>query len=466
MTWSSIQRPLLLTAGLVAGVLGGLTLDPKHYPAEDVITRDVAIIGGGSSGVYAAIRLQDYNHSVVVVERNDYLGGHAQTYTDPENDWTIDYGVIVFSNISVVTDYFARFDVPLTKFAASTANKEYVDFTTGEVDANFTTPNSTLIGAALQGFAAQLAKYPGINVGFNLTYPVPSDLLISWEDFLAKYNLQPITYLSWQIHQGMIPFLKMPTLYVMKSFNTFDLGSIISGFLTTANHNVGELYEKAGQQLGSDALLSSNVLAMDRSSSPVKVLVSTPSGNKLILANKLLSSVPPLIDNLSGFDLSDNETSVFSEFFSNGYYSGILNNTGVTETWNAVDPNQAAGVPSGGPYQFANNAGANLTQVYIATESPIPLSEVKSDVEAALQRTQAAQGLPVTTPEWLALGDHAPFNLMVSNSSIQDGFYERLYALQGERNTFYTGAAWTTQSSTVLWTFSEEYLLPILLPSL
>jgi hypothetical protein len=466
----------VLATGLtmVSGVLGNgnyTSLDPSSYDAADVIYRDVAVIGGGSSGVYAAIRLQDYNHSVVVVEKNNYLGGHAQTYTDPVNNWTIDYGVIIFSNISVVTDYFARFDVPLTSFSASSAagsSRKYVDFTTGEVASNFTQPNSTAISSAFPGFAQQLAKYPGINIGFNMTYPVDEDLLLPFGEFLAKYDLDVLAYLSYQYHQGLVPHLNMTTLYVLKSFNTFDFQSIVSSFLTTQNHNTGELYQKAGEQLGGDALLNSTVLSMDRSSSPVKVLVQTPTGKKLIVAKKLLSSIPPLIDNLSGYDLSNNETSLFSQFFSNGYYSGILNNTGITTTnYQAVDPQEIeGGVPYDGLYGFSKNAGSNLTQVYYAVPSPIPLDQVKTAVNTALQKTQQSQELPVTEPEWLALGDHAPFNLMVSNEAIQNGFYVDLYALQGERNTWYTGAAWTTQSSTVLWTFFEECVLPNILASL
>lgn len=460
---------------MVGGVLGSgscnASLDPSGYDSADVIYRDVAVIGGGSSGVYAAIRLQDYNHSVVVVEKNDYLGGHAQTYTDPDNGWTIDYGVIIFSNITVVTDYFARFDIPLTTFSTSSAaggSRQFVDFTTGEVVSNFTQPNSTAIASAFQVWAQQLAKYPDLNIGFNMTYPVAEDLLLPFGEFLTKYNMEALAYVSYQYHQGLVPHLNMTTLYVLKSFNQYDFESIASSFLTTQNHNTGELYEKAGAQLGDDALLSSTVLAMDRSSSPVKVLVQTPAGKKLIVAKKLLSSIPPLVDNLSGYDLSTNETSLFSQFFSNGYYSGILNNTGVTTTnYVAVDPEQTeGGVPYDGPYGFSNNAGANLTQVYYAVPSPIPLDQVQTAVNTALQKTQQNQGLPVTEPEWLALGDHAPFNLMVSNDAIENGFYVDLYALQGERNTWYTGAAWTSQSSTVLWTFSEEYVLPNILASL
>lgn len=40
----------------------------------DIIFRDVAIIGGGASGAYAAVRLRDdYGKSVALIEKEDIL---------------------------------------------------------------------------------------------------------------------------------------------------------------------------------------------------------------------------------------------------------------------------------------------------------------------------------------------------------------------------------------------------------
>jgi len=63
--------PLAVTA------LAGLTtaaINESAFAPEDIYTRDVAIIGGGASGTYAAVRLrEDYNVSIVVVEAQDHL---------------------------------------------------------------------------------------------------------------------------------------------------------------------------------------------------------------------------------------------------------------------------------------------------------------------------------------------------------------------------------------------------------
>src|SRR4051794_19942583 len=72
--------------------------DPQSYASKNVITRDVVVIGGGSSGTYAAINLQARGKSVVVVEKEAVLGGHTSTYIDPGTGVPINYGVQAYFN--------------------------------------------------------------------------------------------------------------------------------------------------------------------------------------------------------------------------------------------------------------------------------------------------------------------------------------------------------------------------------
>lgn len=90
----------LLFLSLLASAWALVTLD------QQVITRDVCIIGGGLAGTYAAVRLQEMNQSVAVVEKTGRLGGHTDTYVDPGTNVPIEYGVVFFDNITVVHNYF------------------------------------------------------------------------------------------------------------------------------------------------------------------------------------------------------------------------------------------------------------------------------------------------------------------------------------------------------------------------
>lgn len=72
--------------------------DPANYASDDIITRDVAVIGGGVTGTYGAINLQIAGKSVVLIEKEGVLGGHTNTYIDPVTNISVDYGVQAFWN--------------------------------------------------------------------------------------------------------------------------------------------------------------------------------------------------------------------------------------------------------------------------------------------------------------------------------------------------------------------------------
>lgn len=57
-----------------------VTLNGAPCSVDNIVTRDICIVGGGSTGTYSAIRLSDLGKTVVLVEFKARLGGHTQTY--------------------------------------------------------------------------------------------------------------------------------------------------------------------------------------------------------------------------------------------------------------------------------------------------------------------------------------------------------------------------------------------------
>lgn len=445
-------------------------LDSALFAPEDVIIKDVCIIGGGSSGTYTAIRLRDFNKSVVVVEANNRLGGHAETYKDPETGTSLDIGVIVFGHLQEVKNYFARFDIPLKTVPTSLGPPDYVNLATGK-KVEHTPPDQANVGVAMQRYAAEVAKYPGVQAGFNLTYPIPEDLLLPFGQFVEKHSLGALVPTVFAICQGYAPLLEISTIYIFKYFNLDLLNSLSKGFLMTQRNNTSELYENAAASLGSDAMLSTNLISMDRSnpSGPVHLLVQTPSGRKLILAKKIVSTIPLILSNLRAFDLSSTEKSLFAQHTHSAFYTGVLRNTNLPThaPIHAVAPDRPYAIPDlPGVYTMHPNSTSDLVQVYYGSPHAVPEEKVRMDIIAAVQRIQGARGIPTTkVPEFAIFANHAPFNMMVSNEAIRAGFYEDLYKLQGERHTWYNGASFHTQDSSVLWRFTEE-LLPRILKDL
>lgn len=102
---------LLACFGLqaVAGLSQAQPWDLGNFKPENIVFKDIAIIGGGSAGTYSAINLRDKGKSVIVVEKKDRIGGNTETYIDPATRIPIDIGVEIWHNISIVRDYFKRF---------------------------------------------------------------------------------------------------------------------------------------------------------------------------------------------------------------------------------------------------------------------------------------------------------------------------------------------------------------------
>jgi hypothetical protein len=450
------------TSRLGLGLLPEPTADTNEadYSADSIITRDVAVIGGGATGTYAAIQLRDLGKTVVVVESNDRLGGHTNTYTDPATGGKVDFGVIVWHDLPIVHDFFQRFDVPLTKAVFDTPGMvtKYVDYRTGKV-VDYTPSDPS---AALGAYGAQLAKYPYLEAGFYLPDPVPADLLLPFGDFVKRYAIDGAVNLIFNFGQGLGDLLRQPTLYVMKNFGLDILGSLQVGFLTTERHDNSELYRKARAELGADALLSSRVIATDRDAAGyANILVGTPSGLKLIRASKVVVTIPPKLNNLAGFDLDATEQSLFGQLGNSAYYTGVLRHSGIPDNMAVtnIGADTAYHLPVlPGVYSISPTGIPGLHNVKYGSPVQLTEAQVKTDIVASVRRLRAAGTLPTTTPDFAVFANHSPFELTVPTTAIAAGFYRNLYALQGRNRTFYTGAAFHTHDSSLLWQFTEALL--------
>lgn len=434
----------------------------------NVITRDVCIIGGGSSGTYSAIQLQKAGKSVVVVEKEKFMGGHTNTYADPATNQTIDYGVVVFENNQIVKDYFDYLGVPwLLAPLTLTDARIYFDFSTNTI---VTAPSNPF---DIQAYVDLLLKYPELTEGFFLPTPVPDDLLLPFGKIVTKYNItESAVNLVFLIGQGLGDILRQPSLYVFKiaglNIMTTDL---LEGFVVTKNNNNMDIYNKAYEMLKPNVLLQSYPIKVVRSPSGVKVTVKTPKGIKLIKAKKLLISIPPKLCNLKGFDLSAHERSLFSQFQNTAYYTGLVRNTGLppNTTVENINTRNLYNLPTlPGLYALTHTTDDEIWDVKYGSPDELTDDYVKADVLNSLLVLQqmGIANKTVHAPEFIRFNSHTPFALTVSPEAIKALFYNKLNALQGERNTYYTGAALESQNSGLLWQFTNNSVLPLLINEL
>ncbi|EOA89402.1 hypothetical protein ACJQWK_09560 [Exserohilum turcicum] len=445
-----------------------------------VILRDVAIIGAGSSGTNAAIGLKDAGKSVIVIESQEHAGGHTNTYTDKATGQSVDYGVVVFHNTTTVNNYFGRFKIPLAPISLTGPQSVDFDFSTGNAvqAAQYSTQ---AVQAAIQKYAGFLSKYPKLAGGMFLPNPVPEELVMPFGRLVKKLGLEAMVPIVSQYNGGFGDVMSVPVVENARVIGLELLQAIASnGLITSARHNNSALYAAAEAELraAKSILLSSTVIQSTRSKSGVDLVVKTPSGIKHIRAKKLLITIPPRLSNLQAFNPTKAETAVFSKWLNTGYWNMLVENTGFPLGLQANNRGQ------GTPYNLPKLPGAYLVgptvipgvySTYYATdrstnEYPLDTETVKSRVIAEIKRIQAVNqkgmNFTITEPKILIAKSHTPFYCQATASDIKAGFYNSLYALQGQESTFWTGAAWRAHDSSAIWDFNKNVVLPMILKSL
>jgi len=445
-----------LTRKQMLSVLGAAAAAPLVAGAGQprVIRRDVCIVGGGSAGTYAAVRLGDLGRSVAVIEAQDRLGGHTETYHDPATGGTIDIGVVVFEDEPFVRAHFDRFGVGLVRIAeggGGGGTTRYVDFRTGRPVA-YTPP----VPAALPAYLQEISRFGPIDTFLDLPDPPPADLVAPFADFVAKHDFGSIVPLVFGYGQGIGDVLGLPALYAINTFGQGVVSNILRGsFLTTAARDNSLLYERATEHLGGDVLLSSRAVRVERSRSGVRVLVAGPGGPQVIEAKKLLVTIPPLVRDLAAVDLDGTERSVFGRFVPGAYYTSVVRLSGLPAGvgLDNVAPETPYNLPPlPGIYMVGPTAIPGLYNVKYGSPTPLPDAVVRREIQAGIERA----GLRFEG--FATFAAHVPFELHLGPRDIAGGGYRRLNALQGRNRTYWSGAAWHSHNSARVWAGLERLL--------
>ncbi|KAH7134397.1 hypothetical protein EDB81DRAFT_658196 [Dactylonectria macrodidyma] len=451
-----------LGAGIANAVPANL-VSRTSSSSSATIRRDAVVIGGGSSGTYAAVKLKRMGRSVAVVERHSVFGGHTSTYRVPDSNITIDYGVQGYGDFDVIRNMFASFDIPLDQIPLSETGfgiPNYVDFRNGRTIPNFS------FFANLSQFEVQSDRYPYLSYTTRLPNRVPKDLLLPFGEFLAKYGLQDLTYNLFYNLEGFGDLLSQTTLYVMKYLNQEYLDALhpdYKGALVTSRRYNQQLYERAQELLGSDALVSSWVTSATRNRSGVRLVVRTPRGSRTIIARKLLIAMPLVTSNMDAFSLDNTERSLFSRFKASGWYVGLVRAAGLPDrfAYQNTRPDTLYNLPQlPSLYQMSPTEVPGTYLVRYGSQDRLSDDTVRNDMLRTFNRVRARvlgeQSARFEPAKLLAYSSHYPFNLHVTPRDISGGFYNRLDDLQGYRSTWYTGAALISHGTSVLWNFTNH----------
>ncbi len=442
----------------------GTTLVAGEVLAGAPIERDVAIVGGGGAGTYAALRLRDLGHSVVVLERTQRLGGHAETFRDPVTGVPIDIGVQVFPDNTLVRGYFGRFGVPLITAPLGGGTSLFVDFRTGlPVDAF--NPGGAELGAALVQYLQILTGQFGfleLN-GFHLPPPGPvlDKLLLPFGQFAQENNLNALLPIFSLFEQGFGPLLSATTLYVLKNMSAAVVGALLTGTFLAAPTGTGTLYDAATAALAGDVLFGARITDVERRDGDrVHICVRTAEGVREIRARKLLVTAPPLLSNFAGFDLDLSELSTFSRFQRHHYWTAVAKISGAlgASLVNAAPETPFNLAPLPGIYSLRPTFAPGLVDVKYGSSEDLSDDRVRDNIRRDVARVALPGIGPLHLDAFAIFKNHSPYSLVASPRQIRNGFYNDLASLQGRNKTFYAGAAFQTHSSAAIWAYLEELL--------
>ncbi|KAJ5032339.1 uncharacterized protein L3040_008946 [Drepanopeziza brunnea f. sp. 'multigermtubi'] len=444
---------------------------------------DVAIIGGGSGGIHAAIQLQAAGANVAVIEKENRIGGHCKTFYAPV-DVPINTGVIIFENNTAVISYFEQLNVnltftnPVTDVPASTPAAQNFDFSLGipipAQSANDAQAQQAAIAAAVQSYTTNiLAVYPWIDNGYLVPDPVPADLLLPFGELAKKFSFEPLLPIIAQFNWFIGDVATIPALYGIKCFGPGLVQSFFAKFIIPTSTDAEDLYRAAANMLGESIYYQSTIMEVKRTvegastnGTSVTVLINQPGQPaKLIRAKKLVVAIPPTMSNIGTYDLTSEETDIFSKFAGMGHWAGVVQVPGLANSVRnigAMTPYNTPVIPGANGIELSASPGYFSTSVGFE-DTNYTLADGENVVRSALATLETVGGVPAGSSAAATFpysADHAPYNVRVSMDDISQGFYKKLLALQGQRNTYWTGAAFAAHNSGLIWKYNLETIVP------
>jgi len=175
-------------------------------------------------------------------------------------------------------------------------------------------------------------------------------------------------------------------------------------------------------------------------------------------------TIPPILDNLGPFELDHHEHEVLKQWQYTTYYAGVVRN-GPPVNIN-ISNSSPLHIPVS-PYvrNFDYSGIPDLHIFSTVSDSPQSLAQVEDLITDEISLCQKEGSFPAGAATIEVINNHTPIQMRVPAESISKGFYADLYALQGRHGTYWAGAAWAPDDSSLLWEFTEG-ILPLVIKAL
>ncbi|KAF2872344.1 hypothetical protein BDV95DRAFT_381047 [Massariosphaeria phaeospora] len=435
------------------------------------ITRDVAIIGGGVSGTFAAIKLRDAGKSVIIIEAEDHLGGPSQVYVDPTNGKSADYGTeVAFRNVSLVRDFYARFGIELKSASPPPGPSINVDFGTGHgIHLPEYTAKETV--AALARYAALWTEHSYLHNGVFLPEPVPADLVLPFDDMVTKYSLQPLVPLFNELLQGWGNMDTLLSLYVLRHISISMIQALSTGNLVRPGADDNKkAYRAVEEDLGfGNLLLGSTITNASRSDGNAwqQLWVTSFNHSTIVRAKKVLVTIPAVPKNMRPIGIDAHENAIFWRLTPLNHWVGLLRGTGIlrgTTLVNIANNTVHKSFSAPGSHAYARTTNPLLHNFAFTSYMDTDEEFTKDIVLREVERLRGGGFVNATAPKFAVIRQHQYHGTNVlSGKDVSDGFLRNMSALQGYRKTYYTGPEFAGEGTVAAFNFTVTHVLPQLL---
>ncbi|KAK8070724.1 hypothetical protein PG997_010927 [Apiospora hydei] len=484
----------LMFLGIVAVIPTSIAAASAETTSSNTIKTDVVIVGGGAGGAHAALRLKDMGKSIILIEQDSILGGNVDSYTPPGTNKSMDFGVFSFIDYAGAIALFDRLNISTAPPARVRAPLQVRRLDHRGADPGLRGAGSAAARAAMEKYLGICEEYEDMIVPGYWNFPtgdaIPEDLLMRFGDFVQRHGIEdavPQIYAATGF--GIGRQADELTLTVMQTFGAQMARSMLGrqGGFITASHRNQDVYDAMVREIGEESILYETKVVRSTRTAGFGVVLTAKNQRTgketTVQATKLLMAIRPVgEETMRPFNLDARERSVFSKFDYHRVWATLVRHPSLTAGNTSVDNFPAAVAPSNyletpqvpflDKFELQDNTAGGLeSQVFrslVIGTKDFDYTDAKELLQSSLDRLIEQGILPRTSAgkeeqiEVVALSDHGPMHVRVSAEELRGGFFQKLYALQGHRSTWWTGAAFASHFQTIIWEFNEV-LLPQML---
>jgi predicted NAD/FAD-dependent oxidoreductase len=383
------------------------------------------IAGAGAAGLSAAEALKEKGYSdIIILEKESFAGGKCRSAFYDGRTYELGAGIIAANNRCIL-NLLRKYDIPLSRIIFEKNNLyDLIDGNLG-VDVFSLPEKFSFYWQLVLRYNRLLRQYPEVKKpGLSICEPELFDNFHHWADIhgleLVEKNLaQYFTgfgYGYWE---------KIPAAYTLK-YNDWD--SLVSYFrqaIYCFPDGIQGLWIKVAE--AHRVIYNSPLRSVDRKDNVIRIV--TPG--KQLEADVLLLTCP-LDESLNFLDADSIEQELFSKIKYTDYRTYVCR----LEDF----PNQTGFIPAhfqaskkGYPvFWYKRYADTNIYTIYVLSDFSVSDEMIEKNVKETVQQL----GGTLVKIEEVLKWKYFPH---VDTADMQNGYYKRLEAQQGIRNTYYSG---------------------------